>query len=217
MALEPPDRAASTRGPPGPPPAASRRDAEPPPPKPAPRGRPRRARSAGQPPPPRAHRAAAIRPIRSRHRRRPAPASIPNQTKSPFRAGPRSGHGPAGSGGCTSCRRGGRLVPVSHAAGPERPRPPQPTSEERRKAMPPPSPRAGRVAGDPLRQRRGGESMRRRRPRVWRGARVARAGATGHLVWQNHLNYPGSSALAITIKATPTQTHFKRNNSWCVG
>ena len=36
-------------------------------------------------------------------------------------------------------------------------------------------------------------------------------------VWQNHLNYPGSSALAITIKATSTQTHFKRNNSWSVG
>ena len=37
------------------------------------------------------------------------------------------------------------------------------------------------------------------------------------LLWQNHLNYPGSSALAITIKATPTQTHFKWNNSWSVG
>jgi len=36
-------------------------------------------------------------------------------------------------------------------------------------------------------------------------------------LWQNYLNYPGSSALAITIKATPTQTHFKRNNSWSVG
>ena len=36
-------------------------------------------------------------------------------------------------------------------------------------------------------------------------------------LWQNHLNYPGSSALAITIKATPTQTHFKQNNSWYVG
>ena len=36
-------------------------------------------------------------------------------------------------------------------------------------------------------------------------------------VWQNHLNYPGSSAQAITIKATPAQTHFKRNNSWSVG
>ena len=35
-------------------------------------------------------------------------------------------------------------------------------------------------------------------------------------VWQNHLNYPGSSALAITIKATLTQTHLKRNNSWSV-
>ena len=35
----------------------------------------------------------------------------------------------------------------------------------------------------------------------------------GGSLWQNHLNYPGSSALAITIKATPTQTHFKRNNS----
>src|SRR6185437_7383564 len=29
-------------------------------------------------------------------------------------------------------------------------------------------------------------------------------------MWQNHLNYPGSSAQAITIKATPAQTHFKR-------
>ena len=37
-----------------------------------------------------------------------------------------------------------------------------------------------------------------------------------NIVWQNHLNYSGSSALAITIKATPTQTHFKRNNSWSV-
>jgi hypothetical protein len=36
-------------------------------------------------------------------------------------------------------------------------------------------------------------------------------------LWQNHLNYPGSSALAITIRATSTQTHFKRNNSWSVG
>ena len=36
-------------------------------------------------------------------------------------------------------------------------------------------------------------------------------------VWQNHLNYPGSIAQAITIKATPAQTHFKRNNSWFVG
>ena len=32
-------------------------------------------------------------------------------------------------------------------------------------------------------------------------------------LWQNHLNYPSSSALAITIKATLIQTHFKRNNS----
>ncbi|XP_039840516.1 atherin-like [Panicum virgatum] len=100
-------------------------------------------------------RAAAIRPIRSRHHHRPAPASIPNQTKSPLRAGPRSGHGPAGSGGCTSRRRGGQPAPASHTAGLERPCPPQPTSEERRKATPPPSPRAGRVAGDPLRQRHG--------------------------------------------------------------
>ena len=36
-------------------------------------------------------------------------------------------------------------------------------------------------------------------------------------MWQNHLNYPGSSALAITLKATPADTHFKRNNSWSVG
>jgi hypothetical protein len=36
-------------------------------------------------------------------------------------------------------------------------------------------------------------------------------------VWQNHLNYPGSSALAITIKSTPTQTYFKWNNFWSVG
>ena len=40
---------------------------------------------------------------------------------------------------------------------------------------------------------------------------------TGSVLWQNHLNYPGSSALAITIKATSTQTHFKQNNSWSVG
>jgi hypothetical protein len=38
----------------------------------------------------------------------------------------------------------------------------------------------------------------------------------GH-AWQNHLNYPGSSAQAITIKATPAQMHFKRNNPWSVG
>ena len=37
------------------------------------------------------------------------------------------------------------------------------------------------------------------------------------VLWQNHLNYSGSSAQAITIKATPTQTHFKRNNSSSVG
>ena len=36
-------------------------------------------------------------------------------------------------------------------------------------------------------------------------------------LWQNQLNYPSSSALAITIRATPTQMHFKRNNSWSVG
>ena len=36
-------------------------------------------------------------------------------------------------------------------------------------------------------------------------------------LWQNHLNYPGSSAQDITIKATPAQTHFKRNNSWSIG
>ena len=43
----------------------------------------------------------------------------------------------------------------------------------------------------------------------------------GHLnylkLWQNHLNYPGSSTQAITIKATPAQTYFKWNNSWSVG
>ena len=36
-------------------------------------------------------------------------------------------------------------------------------------------------------------------------------------VWQNRLNYPGSSAQTITIKATLAQTHFKRNNSGSVG
>ena len=36
-------------------------------------------------------------------------------------------------------------------------------------------------------------------------------------VWQNRLNYPGSSAQAITNKATLAQTHFKRNNSGSVG
>ncbi|CAN6183599.1 unnamed protein product [Urochloa humidicola] len=94
-------------------------------------------------------------PIRSRHRRRPAPASIPHQTKRPLRAGSRSGHGPTGSGSYTSRRHGGRPASASHAVGPKRPRPPQPTSEERRKATSPPSPWAGRVAGDPLWQRRG--------------------------------------------------------------
>ena len=39
----------------------------------------------------------------------------------------------------------------------------------------------------------------------------------GYILWQNHLNYPGSSAQGITIKATLVQTHFKRNNSWSVG
>ena len=37
------------------------------------------------------------------------------------------------------------------------------------------------------------------------------------ILWQNHLNYPDSMAQAITIKATPAHTHFKRNNSWSVG
>ena len=37
------------------------------------------------------------------------------------------------------------------------------------------------------------------------------------VLWQNHLNYPGSSALAITLKAMLAQTHFKWNNSWSVG
>jgi len=37
------------------------------------------------------------------------------------------------------------------------------------------------------------------------------------LLWQNHLNYPGSSVQGVTIKATLAQTHFKRNNSWSVG
>ena len=36
-------------------------------------------------------------------------------------------------------------------------------------------------------------------------------------LWQNHLNYPGSSAQAITIKAILAQMHIKRNNSWSVG
>ena len=40
---------------------------------------------------------------------------------------------------------------------------------------------------------------------------------TSCCVWQNHLNYSGSSAQAITIKATPAPTHFKWNNSWSVG
>ena len=50
-----------------------------------------------------------------------------------------------------------------------------------------------------------------------RGGRAHPRPAGLRAVWQNHLNYPGSSALAITIKATSTQTHFKRNNSWSVG
>ena len=51
------------------------------------------------------------------------------------------------------------------------------------------------------------------------GIPPAGAGPKSHprVLWQNHLNYSGSSALAITIKATPTQTHFKWNNSWSVG
>ena len=45
-----------------------------------------------------------------------------------------------------------------------------------------------------------------------------RGGAqSGRQLWQNRLNYPGSSAQAITIKATLAQTHFKRNNSGSVG
>ena len=43
------------------------------------------------------------------------------------------------------------------------------------------------------------------------------AGVLPKPLWQNHLNYPGSSAQAITLKATPAQTHFKQNNSWSVG
>ena len=49
---------------------------------------------------------------------------------------------------------------------------------------------------------------------IW-SLRMTPSRATGFM-WQNHLNYPGSSAMAITNKATPTQTHFKRNNSWSV-
>ena len=43
------------------------------------------------------------------------------------------------------------------------------------------------------------------------------AASTAWVLWQNHLNYPGSSVQAITRKATPAQTHLKRNNSWSVG
>src|SRR6185437_2672747 len=42
------------------------------------------------------------------------------------------------------------------------------------------------------------------------GVRVAISSGEETQVWQNYLNYPGSSALAITLKATPAQTHFKR-------
>ena len=54
----------------------------------------------------------------------------------------------------------------------------------------------------------------------WKGLHKLQEGEsknTKDKLWQNHLNYPGSSAQAITIKATPAQTHFKRNNSWSVG
>ena len=55
--------------------------------------------------------------------------------------------------------------------------------------------------------------------RRWPGGHIPRPAGLGEAgrLWQNHLNYPGSSAHAITIKATPAQTHFKRNNSWSVG
>ena len=46
---------------------------------------------------------------------------------------------------------------------------------------------------------------------------VLQVGSWRSGLWQNNLNYPGSSAQAITIKATPAQTHFKRNNPWSVG
>ena len=63
-----------------------------------------------------------------------------------------------------------------------------------------------------------GELFRRwssARSRCCRGA----AGGFRRLaaLWQNHLNYSGSSAQGVTIKATLAQTHFKRNNSWSVG
>jgi hypothetical protein len=153
MALAPPDRAASTRGPQAPPPAASWLDAAPPsPPKPVPRGRLPQARSVGQPPPPRARRVAAIRSCCCRC---PTPVFIPTKTRSLLRASPRSGQGPAGSRDHTARRRKGKPAPASTAVVPKRPPLPQPTSEERKKATLPPSPRAGRDASDPLWQRCG--------------------------------------------------------------
>ena len=62
---------------------------------------------------------------------------------------------------------------------------------------------SGQGRGEPASRQRAGEGTA--------------SGVAAWCVWQNHLIYPGSSALAITIKATPTQTHFKRNNSWSVG
>ena len=71
----------------------------------------------------------------------------------------------------------------------------------------------------------GGDTRRRLARKAPRGTRVVwglvlaslAASLLRRLMWQNHLNYPGSSAQAITIKATPAQTHFKRNNPWSVG
>jgi len=56
----------------------------------------------------------------------------------------------------------------------------------------------------------------RRAPEGQKRAEVAIADLQA-CVWQNRLNYPGSSAQTITIKATLAQTHFKRNNSGSVG
>ena len=58
--------------------------------------------------------------------------------------------------------------------------------------------------------------------RRWVSGEIQEDGAVQGLrrwprVWQNRLNYPGSSAQTITIKATLAQTHFKRNNSGSVG
>jgi hypothetical protein len=75
---------------------------------------------------------AAIRTIWILEPSSPLPGS--GQTKHPHRASPRCRHGVTRSEGRTGRRHGGWPAPASHAVGPERPHPPQPTREERRGA-----------------------------------------------------------------------------------